>query len=288
MRLFLNAQWQKYWAGKDVFAEANAIQGKIYRSKEGRRTLRFEHDGRGYFLKLHTGIGWREVFKNLFSLRLPIVGAANEYRACLRLAQLGIDTLTPAAFGERGLNPARRESFLITEELANTVSLEDYCKKWREHPPTLREKRAIIRKLAQSTKTLHENGINHRDYYLCHFLRADNQVPFALGKALYLIDLHRAQMRTQLPDRWRVKDVAGLFYSAFDLPLTKRDLVCFLSIYKREWLKNSKNPQLLSVCKKAVALYRKDFGAAAPAAIAALLSRPKSGQCQPATQANIP
>jgi heptose I phosphotransferase len=271
MKIFMSKQWQLLWQGKDPFAEAQALQGKIFRSKEGRRTLRFENEGRGYFLKLHEGIGWGEIFKNIFQLRLPVLGAANEYLACLRLKELGVDTMIPVAFGERGINPARRLSFLVTEELADTVSLEDYCKSWQESPPSVREKRAIIRKLAYISKTLHENGINHRDYYLCHFLRSDDGKPYQYTDPLYLIDLHRVQMRKATPRRWLVKDLAGLFYSAFDLPLTRRDLLCFILAYRRNWLRNDAC-ELRSVIERAIALYRKDFGRNPPAVISDILS----------------
>lgn len=272
MKLFLDARWQQYWQDKDPFAEALCLQGKVYRSKEGRRTLRFERDGRGYFLKLHEGIGWGEIFKNLLQLRWPVLGAANEYHACLRLTELGVDTMTPVAFGERGSNPAQQLSFLVTEELAHTISLEDYCKPWSSQPPSLREKRRIIRRLAQISRTLHEHGINHRDYYLCHFLRADDGSAFADGDALYLIDLHRVQMRRATPLRWLVKDLAGLFYSAFDLPLTRRDLVCFLSVYRCDWLRcGSRERQ--QIAARAVALYRKDFGSEPPANIISIINK---------------
>ena len=271
MKLFLDARWQQYWQGKDPFAEACALQGNVYRSKEGRRTLRFERDGRGYFLKLHEGIGWAEIIKNLLQLRLPVLGAANEYLACLRLKELGIDTMTPVAFGERGANPAAQLSFLITEELAGTISLEDYCKSWTKQPPSLREKRTLIRKLAQISKTLHDNGINHRDYYLCHFLRRDDDKPFAQEDPLFLIDLHRVQIRQHTPLRWLVKDIAGLFYSAFDLPLTRRDILCFLSVYQRGWLQETPSA-LHAIRKRAIALYRKDFDREPPAAILSIFS----------------
>lgn len=270
MKVFLNAQWKKLWQGKDPFAEAKALQGKIYRSKEGRRTLRFECEGNGYFLKLHEGIGWLEIFKNLFQLRLPVLGAANEYLACLRLKQLGIDTMTPVAFGEHGKNPAHQLSFLITEELANTISLEDYCKNWQTQKPSVSEKRTIIRKIAHISKTLHENGINHRDYYLCHFLRNNDGAIYQYKDPLYLIDLHRAQMREHTPQRWLIKDLAGLFYSAFDLPLTKHDLLYFLSCYRRDWLRYGTD-DLQAIASRAVALYRKDFSKEPPAAILSIL-----------------
>lgn len=271
MKLFLNPEWKKYWQGKDPFAEARALQGEVYRSKEGRRTLRFERDCRGYFLKLHEGIGWQEIIKNLLQGRLPVLGAANEFNACNALKKLGVATMTPVAFGERGNNPARQLSFLITEELANTISLEDYCKPWAQQPPSLREKRAVIRRLAQISKTMHENGINHRDYYLCHFLRTNDGKLFQQQDALYLIDLHRAQIRTATPPRWLVKDLAGLFYSAFDLPLTRRDLLCFLSLYQRNWLRSDVKT-LRHIVDRAAALYQKDFGRTPPAHIQNIVS----------------
>jgi heptose I phosphotransferase len=270
MKVFLNPQWQALWQGRDPFAEAQALQGKVYRSKEGRRTLRFESEGSGYFLKLHEGIGWREIFKNIFQLRWPVLGAANEYLACLRLKQLNIDTMTPVAFGECGSNPARKLSFLITEELAHTISLEDYCKNWQAQKPSVREKRAIIRKIAHISKTLHENGINHRDYYLCHFLRNNDGAPYQYEDPLYLIDLHRAQMRKYTPQRWLIKDLAGLFYSAFDLPLTRHDVLYILACYRRDWLHHGAD-DLQLIASRAVALYRKDFGKEPPAAILSLL-----------------
>lgn len=271
--VWLDADWQRHWEGKDPFVQAQALQGQVFRSKEGRRTLRFERDGKGYFLKLHEGVGWCEIAKNLLQWRLPVLGAANEYHACLRLKALGVETMTPVAFGQRGSNPARQLSFLVTEELAHTISLEDICKRWSAQPPRLREKRALIRKLATISKTLHDNGINHRDYYLCHFLQADNGQAFHANDPLYLIDLHRVQMRAAVPARWLVKDLAGLFYSAFDVPLTRRDILCFLSVYRRAWLRTPQDVLLQTICRKAMALYRKDFGREPPAPVARIAAQ---------------
>nr|WP_255210876.1 lipopolysaccharide kinase InaA family protein [Methylogaea oryzae] len=102
-------------------------QGQSFRDVAGRRTLRFEAGGKGYFIKIHTGVGWKEIFKNLFSGRLPVLGADNERRAIRRLEQLGVDTMKTAGFGSRGWNPAARQSFLITDELADTVSWKTFA-----------------------------------------------------------------------------------------------------------------------------------------------------------------
>ena len=53
------------------------LQGQVYRELEGRRTLRTEVAGRGYFVKIHRGIGWGEIVKNLLTAKLPVLGRAS-------------------------------------------------------------------------------------------------------------------------------------------------------------------------------------------------------------------
>ncbi|MDR1064227.1 MAG: lipopolysaccharide core heptose(I) kinase RfaP [Azoarcus sp.] len=224
--------FDRLWAGHDPFAMVEALQGEVFRELAGRRTLRTEIDGRGYFVKIHRGAGWGEIFKNLVSLRLPVLGACNEWRAARRLAELGVDALRAVAFGERGANPARRHSFIVTEELAPAISLEDYCRDWARMPPAPALKRALIARVAEMARRMHEGRVNHRDFYLCHFLLHTDPPPTPTALRLSLIDLHRAQIHTRaLPERWRRKDLAGLYFSALEIGLTRRDLLRFLRIY---------------------------------------------------------
>ncbi|MDR0701445.1 MAG: lipopolysaccharide core heptose(I) kinase RfaP [Azoarcus sp.] len=226
----LRPPFDRLWAGRDPFAEAESLQGQVFRELAGRRTLRTEVDGRGYFVKIHRGVGWGEIFKNLASLRLPVLGARNEWRATGRLAELGVDALRAVAFGERGGNPARRHSFIITEELAPTISLEDYCRDWARTAPAL--KRALIARVADMARRMHEGRVNHRDFYLCHILLHTDPPPTPKALRLSLIDLHRAQVHAlALPARWRRKDLAGLYFSTLEIGLTRRDLLRFLRIY---------------------------------------------------------
>ena len=169
--IVLPSSWQQQWRGQDYFDVVLSLQGEEYRNMDGRRTFRFEKDGRGYFAKVYTGLGWKRILKSLLTLRRPpVLSAANEWRAIRRLETLGVDTMTLVGYGERGTDPARRQSFIITEELTPTESLEDFCHKWPQEPPAPALKRALIDKLAQISRQLHDNGVNHRDYYLCHFL----------------------------------------------------------------------------------------------------------------------
>lgn len=270
--IYLREDFKKAWAGRDPFDCARELTGQVYRAKEGRRTLQFSLNGQSFFLKLHEGVGWGEIIKNLTQLRLPILGARHEYEACLRLKELGVDTMTPVAYGVRGVNPAKQLSFLVTEDLIDTESLEDYCARFREQPPSIKEKRALIKKVARAARLLHDNGLNHRDFYLCHFLKPRAATPFQFNDPLYLIDLHRCQQRAITPWRWRAKDIAGLFYSAFDVPLTQRDVLCFLREYKPAWLRAG-GAQKRDIATKASKLYLKDFKREPPVAIQQLLAR---------------
>jgi hypothetical protein len=141
------------WGGNDPFAAAIAQQGQIYRDKEGRRTLRFEWQGRPYFLKLHQGVGWGEVFKNLLQGRLPVLGAENEYRAILALERAGLATLTLAGYGKRGLNPAQQQSFLLTDEL-NGVATACTRIETRTDPTRRRHCAPLSRRRHQSSRFL--------------------------------------------------------------------------------------------------------------------------------------
>jgi heptose I phosphotransferase len=224
----------------EVFDRVMGLDGQVFRSIARRRTLRFTLDSKGYFAKIHQGVGWREIVKNLLQLRLPVLGARNEWRAIRRLEELGVATMAIAGFGERGTPPAWLQSFLITDELANTASLEDFCRDWPANPPPVKLKRALIEKVANIAERLHNSGVNHRDFYICHLLLdlASVSAPFVPEKlVLSLIDLHRVQLRSRTPRRWVVKDLAALHFSSMEIGLTRRDLLRFMRIYRNRPLR---------------------------------------------------
>ncbi|MFC3608417.1 lipopolysaccharide core heptose(I) kinase RfaP [Stutzerimonas tarimensis] len=237
MTLVLHEPFKALWAERDAFVEVERLQGVVYRELENRRTLRTEVEGRGYFVKIHRGIGWGEIAKNLATGKAPVLGAGQEWRALERLHRAGVPTMTAVAYGERGSNPATQHSFIVTEELAPTVSLEDFTATWPEVPPAPGLKRKLIDEVARMAGTMHRAGVNHRDCYICHFLLHTDRPIGARGVSLSLIDLHRAQTRDEVPRRWRDKDLAGLYFSALDIGLTRRDKLRFLKAYFRQPLR---------------------------------------------------
>jgi heptose I phosphotransferase len=263
--LMLPEYWLKCWQGRDAFEKIFTVEGKVFREHEGRKTLQFTFNGKNYFAKLHRGVGWKEILKNLLQLRLPIISAKNEWQAVRHLEQLDIKTMHLVGYGKRGWNPAQIKSFVITEELVNTVSLEDFCRNWPNSPPSHSLKVALIREVAKIARTIHENGMNHRDFYICHFLLNNSKGLEGIennGPSLYLIDLHRVQIRRRTPHRWRVKDIAGLYFSSMEIGLSKRDLFRFIQVYGNKPLKVSLEEDRAfwqQVSKRAIALYKKEF-----------------------------
>lgn len=103
MKLELSEPFKSLWLGKDPFTEVESLQGEVYRELSGRKTLRTEVQGKGYFVKIHRGIGWSEIFKNLITAKLPVLGAGQELKAIKKLQSVGVDTMTAVALVKREL-----------------------------------------------------------------------------------------------------------------------------------------------------------------------------------------
>ncbi len=205
--IFLNNELKNLFSSGDFFSIAENIEGEVFRKTANRITKEFTFEGNRYFIKLHYGVGWKEIFKNIVKFRAPTIGASTEWKALKKLKSLGIECPEPVGFYSTGINPADLKSFLITKSLINTISLEEALKKRKFQNLSFSKKREFIEKIALISRNLHNSGINHRDYYLCHF-HVDEDMD--VNKSIYLIDLHRAQLRSFVPTRWASKDIGGL------------------------------------------------------------------------------
>ncbi len=232
--VILRDEFRDYWSPETAFDQVRKVKGEIAKAKDNRRVVRFELEGDIYYLKHHVGIGWKEVIKNFLQFKLPVLGASNEWYAIEKLKNTNINTMEAIAYGRHGCNPAMQESFLVTRELKNTITLEKLCADWKNKPPSYELKKNLIDQVAFIAQQMHRNGINHRDFYLCHILLdmqsgVDCIDPKKLR--LYLVDLHRMQMRKKVPKRWVVKDIGSMYFSAMDAGLSRRDIYRFIRVY---------------------------------------------------------
>lgn len=216
--------------GDDLFSALSAVEGEVYRRAARRCTSRVEIGGKAYFAKIHEGVGWREIAKNVLAGKRPVLGARHDFEASRRLCARGVAVPEVAAFGEHGVNPARRRSFAIHDALEGFRSLEDVGHGWLATPPSVELKRTVLTEAGRLTAAMHAAAVCHRDYYACHLMA--NAARLDRGEAeLAVIDLHRAKVHRRLPRRARVRDLGALLYSTSALPLTERDRLRFVAAY---------------------------------------------------------
>jgi hypothetical protein len=180
-----------------------------------RKTIVFTlRDGSRAYLKRHFPTGFFFALKKLLLLsREPT--AFDEFENISAFHRAGLPTVVPIAAGWK------RGSYLVTQALDGCTRLVDYLGQTQFDRAA---KKGLISRLAGLIQKMHAAGFNHRDLYLCHILRDDR------GE-LYLVDLHRVQRRAAVPERWRVKDIAALHYSAPTGIISRTDRLRFLKIY---------------------------------------------------------
>ncbi|NNM59290.1 MAG: lipopolysaccharide core heptose(I) kinase RfaP [Legionellales bacterium] len=221
------------WSEKNRFALIMQMQGTVYREIEKRITLKFTHNQQNYFIKKHHGIPATEWLKSILFGCASSFGARNEVNLLNRLHQLGIKAPLVAGFGEQGRNPLNKQSFIITREVFDVLGLDTYESKWKNQELTWKMKQYLLYQIASITRTLHQNGINHRDLYACHFMVLQTD---AVHPDVTLMDLHRAAIWKKIPIRWIIKDLASLYYSIWNFNITKRDIYRFIQYYSgRAW-----------------------------------------------------
>jgi len=272
MWIELDSEPARFFPGENAFDQLMDCEGEKFRHVKTRRTVKFERGGRHYFIKIHRACGWCEVWKNWLGFKRPVTSARMEWEAIDRLQALNVPTLNVVGRGIRGRVPANQESFVVTEALEGMISLEQLTQKWGTLPARQRIllKRELIQKVARVARTIHRNGLNHRDFYLCHFIvkhRDWSRWDPAESLTLHLIDLHRMQHRPAVPERWWVKDVTGVLFSALDCDLTRNDLLRFSRIYwecsVRE-LCRDRQGIIQKIYRKARRLYASIHGREAP------------------------
>jgi heptose I phosphotransferase len=254
-------------AGRE-FDAIMAMRGEVFREHKNRRTMRVDIGGRQYFLKIHGPTSWREILKNALRGRWPVLTARTEWKAIKRLEHLQVSTTPAAGMGVRGRWPGALESFLLTDALPNMTHLSDVPPRLTglRHRSRAMLNRTMIEHVAHIARKLHLHGLNHRDFYLCHFMVQDREwIHWRPQDALivHLIDLHRLQIRRNTPARWIIKDISGLLFSALDAGLTSRDYLRFLQAYWRapwreRWARSGRWRRI--VVRRAVSLYRSEHG----------------------------
>lgn len=189
---------------------------------------------RGAYLKKHHGrsVGswWRAKWGGGPGATAGRAEAAN----VVRLQRGGIGSMRLVAFGEGLRADGLVESFVITEELAGFVPLDDFLKaEFARRPagaaaPHRAARRQLLAQAAEVARRFHAQGYNHRDFYCCHLFVRERPGD---GFDVRLIDLQRVDFRRRFRSRWLVKDLAQLAYSAPRDRVSCTDRMFFLKTY---------------------------------------------------------
>jgi heptosyltransferase-2 len=161
--------------------------------------------------------------KNWLSANKRVSCGLFDIKPAIKLAVAGINTPKIISYGEQWGIFFEKRSFIVTEKIPNAESLERRLPDCFNAPATienLKLRRNFIAQLAAFVKKFHETNYRHRDLYLSHIFYDDS------GR-FYLIDLARAFRPGLLAERFRVKDIAQLFYSAPARFFSKTDRLRF-------------------------------------------------------------
>jgi len=179
-----------------------------------------------------------------------------EFESASELAAEGIKTPKVISYGEQRGTLFEKRSFIITEKIPNAESLE------RKLPPcfngpataeTLKLRRIFLAQLASFIKKFHQTNYRHRDLYFSHIYYSD-------AGSFHLIDLARAFKPILPGERFRIKDIAQLHYSAPARYFSRADRLRFYLGYAGQ-NKLAKNDKIFirKVIKKAELMAQHDI-----------------------------
>src|SRR5262245_26185052 len=213
----------------DTFDRIMALNGgKTARDFPGRQTVRLEfarptgdEPAQGIYLKRY-----QPQYLSLCRRWLRWWGwpaaqdeAWREWQGLQAMHELGIATPIPIAVGQQRAHGMVTRSFLITAEVRGGMEGGVYA---RDLTPSAR--RRFLERVAALVRKFHQAGWVHKDLYISHVLAVPPVAP-ARDADLVLIDLQRVSRPCCWRQRWVVKDLGALAYSALKSGASPRDLL---------------------------------------------------------------
>lgn len=194
-----------------------------------RSRFEFEMDapGKKFFLKRYENPPISIQLDKWFSRHDRVSCGLFDLEPTKRLTACGIGAAKIIAYGQQWDGLFEKRSFLITEEIANAQSLEKELPDCFYAEPTessSKQRQDFIVAFAKFIRGFHNTALRHRDLYLCHIFY-DGRGNFSL------IDLSRAFEPLFFGEKYRIKDIAQLYYSAPGKYFSEDDRLMFYLAY---------------------------------------------------------
>ena len=178
--------------------------------KKGRTVVKMHSAGKTYYLKRHSGMSIKDAILEFLRHGRRMSNGRLEWKAMQICDSLGILNMPSRAMGEKFKGLREKTSFLLTEALPPGKTIEDHFKEGLRL--SLKQKRLLISRIADIAHKLHSAGFVHKDFYLGHFyVVGDLQTK---KYELHLLDLQRLAKGAKLLNRWSLKDMTALYFSA--------------------------------------------------------------------------
>lgn len=171
------------------------------------------------YIKRYKPEPFKSRLKNMLSLRPSrFAGARNEWEAIIEFHRRGLPTMQPIACAASGGN-----SCILTLGITEYARASELFAKFAKGERVRRRK--LIRKIAELAAGMHLEKMAHQDFYLVHMFVREKE-----DDSVFLIDLQRIIFEQSFSERWRVKDLAQLLFSA-DKLVSRTDMLYFWKIY---------------------------------------------------------
>lgn len=214
--------------------------GELIKRIKSRSVIRFAIADRGrqrfFYLKRHRRqwSGWPFNRGRGFSSIFVSQGRI-EFEHCELFRRYGLATVHPVIAGERRRGRFWVDSFVVTEEFAPFVSLEELIRHHQEFfegEPGKRRKYELLQEIAREARRMHKAGFHHQDFNATHILVHHDEgasKPFAIA----FFDLQRVDTSPWSRWRWMTKGLARLNTTLPDPLFTDADRLRLFLFYKR-------------------------------------------------------
>jgi heptose I phosphotransferase len=211
-----------------AFEGGTDLAKKQLSSHRSRTCFRLGQDGPMVYLKRYSRPPAGRQIHNWIEHRRRCCTSVYDGHLTALLDDAGVSTPKTIAYGFEWDGLFEKRSFILIQEIAGGTSLE---KKLPDSmldfsPAVSQARKHFIVHVADFVRRFHATGCRHRDLYLCHLFLDKNNT-------LYMIDLQRVFKPLLLSERFRIKDLAQLYYSAPGRSVSRADRLRFFLHYRQ-------------------------------------------------------